>query len=233
MTSGRGRAPSGGTQLHAGSTPGGGVQPPGEKTQPTWEATRRPYHGARLAVRLPARVPNDPARRRHRALVTIGGSTEGCCCRPCRRRVCWRSADSHHHVVARVDQALSSRRSHRSAPPTGHPLPHRHRHDRTAAARTDGWACWPSAAAGCIRGRGTVDGGVRVIARAPWPRRAAGCSTAGRRPAWRRRRTARSRGHSGCAAAGIRPARRSSAPPSSGSGPAAARTRPHSGRCGP
>ncbi len=58
---------------------------------------------------------------------------------------------------------------------------------------------------------------------------AAGCSTAGRRPAWRTRRTARSPGRSGSAAAGSRPARRSSAPPSSGGGPAAARLDPTSG----
>ena len=63
--------------------------------------------------------------------------------------------------------------------------------------------------------------------------KAAGCSTAGRRPAWRTRRTARNCGRSGCAAAGTQPATRSYVPPSSDGGPAAPMTRSHGGRCGP
>jgi hypothetical protein len=60
----------------------------------------------------------------------------------------------------------------------------------------------------------------RIMVTGWWSQRAAGCSTAGRRPAWRRRRTAQSPGRSGCAAAGTRPARRSCAQLSSGDGPA-------------
>jgi hypothetical protein len=69
--------------------------------------------------------------------------------------------------------------------------------------------------------------GIMVIGR--WLRRAAGCSTAGRRPAAQRRRTARSPGRSGCAAAGTRPARRSCVPASSGGGPAVRRLDPTAG----
>jgi hypothetical protein len=60
-------------------------------------------------------------------------------------------------------------------------------------------------------------------------RRAAGCSTVARRPPWRTRRTARSRGHSGREAAGTRPARRSCVPPSSDGDPTGSRSRPAPG----
>jgi hypothetical protein len=51
-------------QAHAGSTPGGGVQPPGEKTQPGLKATRWPYHGGRSAMRVCRHRPSGAARRR-------------------------------------------------------------------------------------------------------------------------------------------------------------------------
>jgi site-specific recombinase XerD len=81
--------------------------------------------------------------------------------------------------------------------------------------------------------RGHSGTGVRVTVRGPRRYREAGCSPAGRRPASRRRRTARSPGHSGSVAAGTRLARRSTAPPSTGGGPAESTTPPHDGRCGP
>jgi hypothetical protein len=68
-----------------------------------------------------------------------------------------------------------------------------------------------------------------VPVRAAWQCRAAGCSSAARRPAWRRRRTARSPGRSGSAAAGSPPATRSCAPPSSGGDPAGLMTPPTAG----
>jgi hypothetical protein len=86
----------------------------------------------------------------------------------------------------------------------------------------------------CRQGfRGHSGTSIRVTVRAPRWYREAGCSPAARRPAWRRRRTAPSPGHSGSAAADTPPARRSSVPPSTDGGPAAGTTRSHSGRCGP
>ena len=58
----RGAAPSGGSQFQAGSTPGGGIQPPGERTKPGSEGIRRPHQGSDADLNCRPRGVSDATR---------------------------------------------------------------------------------------------------------------------------------------------------------------------------